>query len=805
MSKSNQNKKNPKPKPADRPGKPGLSDDARKSRSRAPKRRECHAEECKEEARFCKTCKKHTCGNCHSCNKPLDCSNAVDVLAQLAKATPKVAAAIRDQISHMEQKELGEKDAELELARDRTNEAKEREEKQPVVVSPPCQPEVTETEKPEPRKQNNWDQFEDTVYHHFASSKIDSNTLKVALNRVPNWLNSVNVPREGDTLRRASETVCRIYQEHWSPVNTWRFWWNEKKWAAKQWLLTRWWLSLLPVLLVVLSLHFMSWKQRLKYCVPALAIIRSGLVLTYRRWKHKPNSLLTSKVPYLTDWCTTEDKNYKFLPFKNLLCWLKLPVYINSRHHCTETKFLVGFTTAPDHVWCSRLCWHNEHRSLKNRQLLPALSTKTERKRLWKICFEAFNKLFPCPNTEIGIPLEEKLEMFLAKYPLTQRQALRRAFQTTVDGHYVLNPNSSCFVKREWNVFKPIEKRDPRCISSKTFDYLVASSPDYYIMQKAICKEYYSDIDRILHTRQKFIYTGGMTPDQIGAIVSHYENLGWHFYEGDFKKYDGHNEFEALDSEFKWYVLPSGVKAVLRKQLVTRGSTKSGLKFKHDGKVGSGVINTSFGNTKRGFMIIAGWCSEQGIEDYVVIQLGDDNILMFKNPIDLGSLVEHCARLGHELIVVHRPDLDYLEYCSGRFYDVGGVRILAPKIGRVLAKTFISTDPNMMPDQLGSYVTQIAEGFKYYRWIPCFGTFIDKILDAGLTQRKYKLRENPYAWRLRHTVEVDEEAVVRFFTKVYGFEPYLLDFSGWTPQVGTALHHPMLDAVMMVDGVIPPK
>jgi hypothetical protein len=323
---------------------------------------------------------------------------------------------------------------------------------------------------------------------------------------------------------------------------------------------------------------------------------------------------------------------------------------------------------------------------------------------------------------------------------------------------------------------------------------------------KQLCKNFWSSAEEIINNKTKFIYTGGLNPVDIGKIVAHFEKLGYHFYEGDYRRYDGHTEEEAIEAELEWYQLPSEVKAHLRLQLKTKGGTGSGIKFGHNGKVASGVINTSLGNTIRGFMIIAGFCQMNAITDYFVMQLGDDNVLMFKEPIDLDALRDWAKKCGHDLDVVHRPDVDHLEYCSQRFWNIGnGERLLAFKIGRVMSKTFVSTDPTLQPDQLGFYVDQVAQGFKHHHWMPVFGTFLGSIRKAKFSGRPCKIVNNPYSARLGHEIEVDYDSVRTQFYKIYGFDPEQLeeDLRNWVPTLGTALHHPMLTHINVVDGVSP--
>jgi hypothetical protein len=168
------------------------------------------------------------------------------------------------------------------------------------------------------------------------------------------------------------------------------------------------------------------------------------------------------------------------------------------------------------------------------------------------------------------------------------------------------------------------------------------------------------------------------------------------------------------------------------------------------------------------------------------------------------------ALIAVKLEIVHRPDVDFLEYCSMRFWDTGETRVLGPKIGRIIGKTFISTDPNLQYDQLGSYVQQVALGMKYYTWIPVLGVFLWKLMEKNLQGeggRNYSMpRSFEHKLNLRVEVAVDREAVVRQFYKIYNFDPMYLEESlrEWTPKLGTALNQPLLTSICVTDGVADP-
>lgn len=629
--------------------------------------------------------------------------------------------------------------------------------------------------------------LKDALKHHYVVAGHDSKAIRTANAKLPSWFNVLGVPKE-TKLEDALVVNRDVYLENWNPFNTWSFWWRDIR--------NRYILPLAPFLLYACyAIAVISWMilmgPKKQYAMAALVVN----YIWYRYVKPTASNFVITRVESFTDWCSGH-----WSPFKaNNGNWIKLPNWLTQNMKCVEKSYWVGFTARGEGLWYPRMCFHNMLKALGKRQLLTPLSTPVIRKLRWDYCLGAFSELFPFTYVA-GEETPELRKAFLDRYPKGRRQMLERAWQTTQDGYHYLSAATKAFVKGEWNLAKAIEKMDPRCISGKLDEYLMTTAPLYWDMVKFYCKNVWPNIDTIISSKTKFVYAGALSATQLGELVSHFESLGWYAYEGDYSRYDGRNEKEALEAEFAWYKLPQALVEALKLQLETRGSG-AGLTFGHVGKVASGVINTSFGNTIRGFMLIAGWCKSQGITDYLVLQLGDDNVLFFKKPIELCKLVEWCEEAGHKLEIVPRPDYDLLEFCSGRFWNIGERRVLGFKIGRIFVKTFLASKSAIALDQMGSYVTQIAEGFKNFYWTPVLGTFCQRIIGAKLVGRRVKLPTNDYKLKLDCELDVDPLTVNLQFEKIYGFNASQLeaDLRTWKPEIGTELYHPLLEKIVEVD------
>jgi hypothetical protein len=469
-----------------------------------------------------------------------------------------------------------------------------------------------------------------------------------------------------------------------------------------------------------------------------------------------------------------------------------------SRHKCKALKTRVGFTINLKSLWIPRSCIHNESRALAKRQLLPSIGDPETRRRCWLDAAGQFN---PRWTVWEGADDETLLDTWLCRYPIARRVAIKMAWQALMAGQPV-NAKTKAFVKREWLLAKVTAKRDPRLISGKHDDYLSVTGPVFHSWTKQIVHENWSTVEEAL--RHRFIYTGGMTAEMIGAIASHFETLGWYAYEGDYSRYDGHTEVEALEAQMRVYgrYLPGQTVRYLREQLKTVGGTPTGLSFQCKGKTASGVANTSFGNTIMNFLLAIHVMGGNG-GDWAIMALGDDNVIFSKHPRDTSELIKRAVDMGHKLEVVERkPDqYDFLEFCSMRFWNVGDSRVLGPKPFRVLSKTFMP-HRDIQRAEIPNYVKGIVEGFKHYRWIPILGK-VCGWLDGQLQVVPKFVNDNPYKATLKREIDVDSRSIHEQFERVYGtavdtYEDLIDEEVKF--QVGMCLQSHLWDAGSVVDG-----
>lgn len=467
---------------------------------------------------------------------------------------------------------------------------------------------------------------------------------------------------------------------------------------------------------------------------------------------------------------------------------------INVDWRCIPRETWVGITTAPDYIWKARNCAHNEYRSLVKRQLLLPIGEAATRSAAWKLASDKFRQWSQWMS--VGDFLEvtpEDESAFLSRYPKGRRLALARSFEEK------LAPNiytaTKAFVKtNEWNTGKSFIKMDPRCISGKDDGYL-AECVGYWIWTKQNLHIFMNED----HTK-RYSYAGGMSDVDIGAWLQFQLDSGYNVYEGDFSRFDGRNEVEAIEAEIALYtekMMSGEIAKAVSAQIDCGGRTGHGIRYKCPGKVCSGVINTSFGNSLRNMMIIT-YILETYSSDWRVLVNGDDNIIVTRHNIDVNHVVARARDLGHDLDLVYREDADYTEFCSKRFYPTLDGLVLGPKLGRFFAKTLMPH--RAMPEkEVPEHLKQVVTGFWHFRGLPG--------LDVLMSQHRVKAASNQVLaeWQITPgNFELDPDRLGDFIFKIYNLESWQITGAAsqydWT-KPGQYIYDDVFDRLSRVDGV----
>jgi hypothetical protein len=432
-------------------------------------------------------------------------------------------------------------------------------------------------------------------------------------------------------------------------------------------------------------------------------------------------------------------------------------------YKCQGNKYKIGFTIDNVNIVSARSCTHNELQGLLTRMLIKPFGKQSDRVKYWKEAQLWFSEQVNNLNTEAE---EGDLVTFVSRYTLARRKQIKDAIDYFKDFSVTdVSSLTKAFVKFEW-VSKLADKFKPRIISGKPDDYLGLTGPEY--------KAFQDKIKNLLFKDGRYIYTGGMTGEEIGAIMARYEAEGYKVLENDLSAYDGHTEVEAIKAEMDFYrpYLSTRLMTLLRKQYRCDGRTLTGIIYKCIGKFCSGVINTSFGNTIRNF-IMTGYIlwKLHGITDFAMICLGDDNVIFYKSPlkIDLDLMAKDFELFGHESNLVDRGyDYDLVEYCSGRPWRTANTRVLGPKVFRVLSK-MVAKDRHYDDNDMDAYMRGVLIGNRYNDFIPVLGEVFKRLKQDLGRGKTYKSKDLEHK-SLLSKKHVRDSGTWEMFTKIYGLD-----------------------------------
>jgi len=507
---------------------------------------------------------------------------------------------------------------------------------------------------------------------------------------------------------------------------------------------------------------------------------------------------------------------------------------------CEPAFYRVGISIGSIGVTIPRgKCSHNEITFLATRQCTPPLYQsdprwlmgdrnlrRSIRQEYGDACLRAFyllNEKLSLPSFPMILELDA-LEWFLSSKPLKYRERILKGWENKQKCWKQVEYDSvvgRAFGKVEAMCGKERDDVQMRCVTSMTDEYLAESGPIYQYWCKQVLKHLYPDFQTMI--QQPVIIVTGMDPKDVGDVVTHFEKEGYFVAQGDHSRFDGHCEEEMIDAEYWFYeqqgCFPEWHLGLMRAQKCTRGVTKT-FAYSHKGKVASGKINTSFGDSLINASMWVSFAHEMGIKDSVIMVCGDDHVVFTRDYFPAEDYNKWCRAMGHKnafewLLEIkknfHMPiraDYDDLTFCSSWFmkYNEFGDRVTMPLIGKLLMKTFIPIKP--LPDgkTMLEHCVEVAVGLGFYDWVPVLGAFL-QVLRKG---KKVKPKHEEYQFRMKHDMidEIDHQVVAIEFAKRYGFDGSQLHEAILRLQLpeglGVDIKHPLLDRMAERDGVLIP-
>lgn len=269
----------------------------------------------------------------------------------------------------------------------------------------------------------------------------------------------------------------------------------------------------------------------------------------------------------------------------------------------------------------------------------------------------------------------------LTKKELIQKAFVKREKRIKVVGSHKTKPNAA-----------------PRLIQGRSLGVKVATGPWTW--------SYSKKLKQVYHPRGLFLYAGGRSAEEVGSFygevplrsdpllvranccVSRLRSnlcvesliIGAHWVAIDCKRWDStvsSSAMKALQKDYQQCGAPlETIKAYEGRGGIRRGVTRYGIRYERTAQVSSGDGDTSGGNSRLHLVLLEA-CP------YVLAAVvsGDDALIFTAHP----ELV--CAQyVAGGLKPVPAPGIDF---CSGLFYPTECGFVLGPKIGRVLAKTFM--------------------------------------------------------------------------------------------------------------------
>jgi len=344
------------------------------------------------------------------------------------------------------------------------------------------------------------------------------------------------------------------------------------------------------------------------------------------------------------------------------------------------------------------------------------------------------------------------------------------------------------FVKREKRVSRvgarlTKAEPDPRLIQGRSVAVKVATGPFTWAYGKRLSTVY--------NSRGRFMYAGGASAEEVGRFYDHNPAKdGYSWVAIDCKRWDrsvGPVQMECLHHEYRHCGADDEcLRALEGRDGVRTGVTSHGLRFKRVAQVASGDGDTSCGNSRLHLVML-----ETCDAVRAAVVSGDDAMILTNN---VNTVLDRYREGGFVPVLA-----DDTDFCSQLFWPTQDGTVLGPKIGRLLAKTFVSTKPFTHTKQL-EWLRGNALGLRHScSFVPILRVLIPRLLE--LTGKGKVWREDGYKYKVRANLRhVACNSTWDFFTNRYGIgEAEVLDMESEIAcmQLGDVLSHPAL--VLIVD------
>jgi hypothetical protein len=270
----------------------------------------------------------------------------------------------------------------------------------------------------------------------------------------------------------------------------------------------------------------------------------------------------------------------------------------------------------------------------------------------------------------------------------------------------------------------------------------------------------------------KILYCSGTTPIQVGGFAHRLELNSSKIIEGDVSNWDGSINNYLLSIE-KYFLLrkvrgmPDEISMLIKHWDQCMGrSKKGGVLAELDYGRRSGDLWTSSFNSLLNVLLTMYVYRLQWSSDFMMLVLGDDNLIGLNKDIEVEYVQSVYQRLGMKMEVIERARLSESTFCSGRFWKVNNTHVWGNLPFRTLAKFGINH--NNHPEKLfprllyGGAKGLLASGGH----VPILQAYLRAIVMSA-EERKIKpfvdtSHENPHRFVGGEVLEPDDETYEQF-------------------------------------------
>lgn len=314
-----------------------------------------------------------------------------------------------------------------------------------------------------------------------------------------------------------------------------------------------------------------------------------------------------------------------------------------------------------DNVWTHKGCVHNEVAALVCRHQLDAPKCT-----MVKELDEQASILAAAVLEQAGIEALDPATRgdIVNHYSGGKKKLFQRAKESLdVEGIHVDDAKIRMFIKAD--KYHEPEVKAPRAIQYRSKRYALEWARFVHPIEKVL----YATVD---WTETRSCAKGRNLKERAQDLLTKADSFEDPLFLClDHSKFDAHVTTELLKVESRFYQKffkgsdRKKVRKLMRMQLINRGVTKSGTRYKTLGTRMSGDQNTALGNTALNIMILSVWL--RGVKSSMYVD-GDDSVVIIekRDRSKLPDLKSTMAAMSMETKIEETDDFESVDFCQSR-------------------------------------------------------------------------------------------------------------------------------------------